>query len=154
MYNDIDLPNNMFDSTKVGRVLIAIMKIKEDPEMVLSIMSEMIPVACGVNIPTGIMEYVAISDHFDELQTREHVPIYTTQINSEGCVKFIRTTFKRDVLDSVKDEIMRNIIENGVNVEDFKQYVLKYTKATEKDFAQYDETFLETLRIYIDRREQ
>lgn len=145
------IPNNMLDATNVGRVLISKAAIKETPEMVRSIMAQMIPVHTSYDRSTEIFDYVAVSDHFDELTTQDIIPVYTTQIHSDGSVAFLRTTYKRVVPDSVKDEIMRTIMENAVNLADFKEFVLRYDNASEKDFTTYNEDFLEALLIYIDR---
>ena len=152
--SETSLPENMFGTTKVGRVLIAMDAIRDEPDIVLEIMSKMIPIKVDFNVKAQVMDYLAISEYFDELKTKELIPIYTTQVFNDGSVEFKRTTYKRVVDEAVKDEIMKMIVENDVNMTDFKAFVKKYTNATDEDFNKYDETLLEALKIYISRRDE
>ena len=98
--------------------------------------------------------FLDLTIDIDELKTKELIPIYTTQVFNDGSVEFKRTTYKRVVDEAVKDEIMKMIVENDVNMTDFKAFVKKYTNATDEDFNKYDETLLEALKIYISRRDE
>lgn len=142
---------NMFGTRQMGRVLIDVAAIRSEPDVVKKIFRDIIVVNTILNKETDIIECLGIGDCFDNLKDRELIPIYNTQIHHDGEITFIRTTFKRNVLESVKDEIMKTIIEQNINIEDFKEYIRKYTEATDEDFEEYDETFLEALNIYLER---
>jgi len=142
---------NMFETTRMGRVIIAMEAIKYERDAVLDIMRQMIPIATTIVKDADIIEYLAISDHFDALKANEKIPVYTTQIHSDGHVSFIRTTFKVEISESTQTEIVKLILEHKVDLDKFKAFVLQYTKATEEDFTTYDDSFLEALRIYIAR---
>jgi len=151
---ELPVPETMFGTTKIGRVLIAIEAIKEDPDMVYAIMAKMIPIKTIISKEGGLIEYVAISEEFDALKSTEMIPEYVNQIHSDGSVTFVRKTFKRSIPDSVKDEIMRTIMSHKVDMDAFKSFVLQFNAATAEDFETYDESFLEALLIYIARRDK
>ena len=100
------------------------------------------------------MYYLAICDEFDELDDDELVPEYLCQVTARGDVLFQRLDYKREVKEETKDEIMKTIIENNVNMEDFKAWVRTTQDASDEDFEEYNEDFLEILRIYVARREK
>lgn len=149
-----DIPTNMFKTTKIGRIMIAVETIRDEPAMVQKIMKYLIIFNARLNSKAETVDCVAISEEFDELKSEERIPTYTTQIHTDGHVTFLRTSFKRNVPESVKDEIMQTMMDHNVNLEDFKRFVLQYNNATEKDFSTYDESFLEALLIYIDRNKK
>jgi len=149
------LVSSLFDTTRMGRVIISIEAINEDPKVVYAVMSKIIPITLLISKEANIIEYLAISDHFDELKSNEMIPEYGTRIHSNGDATFVRKTFKRQIPDSVKDEIMRTILKNKVDLDKFKEFVLRFNKtATDEDFETYDESFLEALLIYIDRNKK
>jgi len=147
-----DIPTNMFGTTKVGRLMVAVETIREEPEMMQKIMRYLIIVRANLNPKADVIDCIAISEEFDELASQERIPMYTSQIHDDGHVTFLRTSYEKNVPESVKDEIMRVIIENNVNLEDFKKYVVQFdTNASEEDFTTYDENFLAALEIYVNR---
>jgi hypothetical protein len=148
-----DIPVNMFGTNKVGRLMIAVEAIRDEPDMVRKIMNNLIVFNARLNPDAGLIDCVAISEEFDELKSKDQIPTYTSQIHSDGVVEFVRTSFKRNVPDSIKDEIVATIMEKEVDLAKFKQFVLQFDNAKEEDFQEYDETFLEALLIYIDRRD-
>ena len=147
-----DTPTNIFGTTKVGRVMVAVEAFREEPAMVQKIMKYLIIFNARLNPKAETIDCVAISEEFDELQSQEQIPTYTAQIHHDGHVTFLRTSYKRNVPESVKDEIMKTIMEHNVNLEDFKHYVLQFDPNTkEEDFTTYDGNFLEALLIYVNR---
>lgn len=44
------------------------------------------------------------------------------------------------------------MMEQNINLEDFRSYVLQFNDATEEGFNTYDESFLEALLIHVDRK--
>ena len=142
---------NSFGTRKVGRLLISMDGIRNEPEQVRNILSNMIPIGLLLNSETQVMEYMCIGDMFDELDDNEMVPIYHTQIFSDGEVVYKRIEYKKVVKDTVKDEIMQLIFQNNVNLEEFKAFVRTFSKADDKDFEEYDANFMGVLRIYLER---
>ena len=145
---------NAFGTTRMGRISIAVDAIKEDPQLVLNIMKYIIPIYSKYMTERESIYYLAICDDFDELDAKEDiVPEYLCQVHNSGKVTFKRLDYKRRVKESTKDEIMKTIVENNINMEDFKAWVRTTQNATDEDFEEYNEDFLQILKIYVARRD-
>lgn len=76
-----------------GRVEISLDEITFNPEMVMAIMGEMIVTHALTHWPRGVIEYVAISPHFDEIDEGNLAPMYTVIIHvgkDHRMIDFIR----------------------------------------------------------------
>ena len=145
-------PINMVGSTRVGRVVVAMETIRNNPEVVQKMWSVLIPISAVYIDRVKSSEFLCVSDHFDELAGKEMIPQYRSRIHADGSVSFQRTSFKKKIPDSINSEIVRVIMNENVDLDAFKAYCRKYTKASDKDFEQYDENFLEVLNICVHRR--
>ena len=141
-------------TTRMGRFSFAVEAIRSDPHLVQSVMKYVIPINVKYAPARQSFYYLAICDEFDELEADELVPEYLCQVTTRGDVIFQRLDYKREVKEETKDEIMKTIIENNVNMEEFKTWVRTTQDAKDEDFEEYNEDFLEILRIYVARREK
>jgi|AntRauTorcE11897_2_1112592.scaffolds.fasta_scaffold00114_15 hypothetical protein len=145
--------SEILGTTRFGKIQIDITTINGAEQLVLSAMARMIPISTTYHKETQMIEYVATSSDFDELDPKELIPLYTIINYSDNSVEFKRLTFKRKIEESVKDEIMQVIMDNNIYMEDFKRFIGTYQKVSEEDFKAYDENLLEALRIYVNRRD-
>ena len=145
--------SEILGTTRFGKIQIDITTINGAEQLVLSAMARMIPISTTYHKETQMIEYVATSSDFDELDPKELIPLYTIINYSDNSVEFKRLTFKRKIDESVKDEIMQVIMDNNIYMEDFKRFIGTYQKVSEEDFKAYDENLLEALRIYVNRRD-
>lgn len=146
---------NMVGTSRIGRFMVSISKVRNDPNMVKSIMAKVIPIRMVYHPSEETFEYMCICDEFDELTEEEIVPIYHTMVDAADNVSFKRLTFAKKTKKEIKDEIMQMVFENNVNLEDFKNYVKKRdSNATDEDFKVFDEKFLDLLRIYVERKKE
>jgi len=142
---------NAFKSTRMGRITIAVDAISEEPKMVLVVMGNLIPIHSIYMPDRESVLYLAISDHFDELESDELVPLYMSHYHTDGTVSFTRKEYKRQVSESTREQILNIMVENDVNLEKFKAWVRQSQNATDEDFKDLDDNFLEILKIYINR---
>lgn len=144
-----------FGSTRLGRILVSVESIRNNPEAVGRITGRGAVLRAHWHQNVQEMEYLVLCPEFDELEEDEYIPLYHTTIFHDGLVvKFTRGSYKRKIKESVKEEIMKTLLENSVNFSDFKSYMIKCSPhATDEDFETYDETFLDALKIYIKRRD-
>ena len=143
---------NAFGSTRMGRVTIAVVSINKDSHISQAIMGNMIPIYRQYIPDRESVVYLAISDHFDELSKEELVPEYLTQYHANGTVTFVRQGYKKRVRESTREQILQLMVENNINMEDFKSWVRKTQNAKDEDFKELNDDFLEILKIYINRR--
>lgn len=66
--------SKIFNSNRMGRFTIDIAHIRSKSKMVSTIMSEVIPIKVVHYTDEDILEYLAISAHFDELKDDEVIP--------------------------------------------------------------------------------
>lgn len=147
-----EVPVNKVGTTRVGRIVVTMHAIRENREMIQKIWAELIPISTVYFSRTDSSEHLCICEQFDELESEEMIPMYRSQIHADGSVTFQRTSYKKKIPDSVNSEIVRVIMNEKVDLEAFKTYIKKFTKATDEDFEQYDEVFLEALNLYVYRR--
>jgi hypothetical protein len=120
--------------------------------MVQAIMGQVIPIH-SVYVPEReSVLYLAISEHFDELSEEEIVPLYLSQYHNNGDVTFLRKEYKKRVSESTREQILQLMVEENINMEEFKAWVRKTQDAKDEDFKELDDDFLEILRIYINKR--
>lgn len=143
---------NKVGSTRVGRVVVSMETIRKNPEMVQKMWAVLIPLTTIYVARVDSIEYLCVSELFDELESGEMIPMYRSQIHSDGSTTFQRISFKKKISDSVNSEIVRVIMNEKIDLEVFKAYCRKFTKATDEDFENYDEVFLEALNLYVHRR--
>lgn len=144
---------NAFNTVRMGRVSIAVVSINEDPHIAQAVMGQIIPIKSLYVPERESVIYLAISDHFDELEPDEIIPLYLSQYHQDGTVTFLRKEYKRQVSESTREQIIHLMVENNVNMEDFKAWVRKTQRASDDDFKELDDSFLQILKIYINRRE-
>jgi hypothetical protein len=144
---------NAFGSNKMGRVWIAIESINKDTAVAQAIMAQMLPIHSTYIPERESVVYLAISDHFDMLDPNEDIiPIYLAQVHSDGSITFARQGYKKRVKESTREQIVHAMVDNNVNMDDFKAWVRKTQNAKDEDFKELDDNFLEILNIYINRR--
>jgi hypothetical protein len=144
-----------YGTTRLGRIKISMSAIRADLDLSGKILSIGVPIHVVFHPEQDTMEYLLVSNKFDELSEDEHIPTYLATIFDDGTVKYDRATFSKKVKEETKDEIMKLMVQNAVDFKDFKKYMKSCSpQANDKDFETYDETFLEALRIYIHRRDQ
>jgi hypothetical protein len=150
---DLSSYSTAFDSTRMGRVSIAVECINDEPHIAQSIMGRMIPIHTVYIPERESVLYLAISHYFDKLESDEIIPLYLSQYHTDGSVTFVRKDYKRAVTESTREQILQLMVENNVNMEEFKAWVRATQKATDDDFRNLDDNFLGILQIYIKRRE-
>lgn len=146
---------NIFNDKRVGLFMVDIQLINDKPEIAQNIMSKVIPIRVVPHLTFGIMEYMAISNEFDELERNEIVPTYTIDIHHDNAIKFIRKHYRKKSSDSVMTQIMNIMAKHEVSMSDFKSYVRKfYPDIKDEAFETYDEQFLDVLNLYVNRNKK
>ena len=140
-------------TTRFGRIHIDATNIKGGEKLILAAMGRIIPLTTTFNKDNNMIEYLAISEDFDELESDELIPRYIVENFSDGSVRFKRASYKRKINEDIKDEIMNVIMGKNVNMEAFKAYMRRFTNATDEDFQTYNNTLLEALNLYVTKRE-
>lgn len=83
----------MITSKKIGKIRVALALINDQPEVVQLIMASFIPLKADI-MPEGWIEYIGISEWFDERGEGYNTPIYTFTMkrNPDGKVYIIDVT--------------------------------------------------------------
>lgn len=144
--------SNIFNTTRVGSFMIDVDFIKNRPHVVQFIMSKVIPIRIVPHMSFGLMEYMAISEEFDELEKNEIIPTYTIDIHNDDSIKFIRKNYRKKASESIMTQIMELLAKHEVSMSDFKTFIRKhYPNIKDEAFENYDEQFLDALNLYVNR---
>lgn len=68
--------SEILGTTRFGKIQIDITTINGAEQLVLSAMARMIPISTTYHKETQMIEYVATSSDFDELDPKELIPLY------------------------------------------------------------------------------
>lgn len=67
---------------RIGKFAIQRQVIDSNPDLVRSICKDVAIVSAMYQYPTDAVDYMGVSDHFEEVGNQQPVPIYEIKINS------------------------------------------------------------------------
>lgn len=144
--------SSMFNSTQLGRFIIDISHIRSKSNIVPNILSLTIPIKIIHYTDDNVLEYLAISDLFDELNDDELIPLYNFQMDGVNeFQKVIRMDYNRKSDSDSALVILELLNQHKININEFKTWAVKHGDTIEEKLKHYGTDFLNILKIYIEK---